>query len=288
MTRARVGLATSEDHPDLTPEDREVVEALAHRGIDAVPVVWSATPPEHVAQDLVVIRSCWDYHHRPEEFLAWADAVSARGVRVLNAPATLRRNAHKQYLLDLEAAGAAIVPTHLARRGDRTPLATIARAFGADSVVIKPAVSASSFHTARLDAREAGSEHTFRAAVEARDTLVQPFLETITRGELSLIFLGGRFSHAVIKRAKAGDFRVQEEYGGHTEPIAPSAALIEQAERVLNLFDAGTLYARMDGIEQDGRFILAEAELIEPYLFLGSSPGGIEGFAAALDEARRA
>ena len=287
MPRARVGLATSEDHPDLTPEDRAVVEALAVRSIDAAPLVWSTTPPERVEQELVVIRSCWDYHHRPQEFLAWADAVSARGVRVLNAPATLRRNAHKQYLLELEAAGAAIVPTHLARGGDGTPLATIAQAFGTDALVIKPAVSASSFHTARLDAREAGSEHTFRAAVEARDTLVQPFLDAITQGELSLIFLGGRFSHAVIKRAMTGDFRVQEEYGGSTEPLALSAALIEQAARVLNLFDAKTLYARMDGIEQDGRFVLAEAELIEPHLFLGSSPGGIERFAAAIDAARR-
>ena len=36
-------------------------------------------------------------------------------------------------------------------------------------------------------------------------------------GEWSLVFFAGRFSHAVLKRPAAGDFRVQAEHGGSTE-----------------------------------------------------------------------
>ncbi len=285
---ARVAFATSEDHPELTPDDQAVARALAARGIAAAAVVWSAVPPDRISHDLVVIRSCWDYHHRPGEFLAWVDALPARGVRVLNAPATLRRNAHKQYLLELAAAGAPVVPTELARAGTAITLAQIARAFSTSDVVIKPAVSASAFHTARVDARDAAGERLFRDAVQARDMLVQPFVGAITEGELSLIFLGGAYSHAVIKRARAGDFRVQEEYGGRTERIEPRPAVIDEAKKILEMFDSGTLYARMDGIDHDGRFVLAEAELIEPYLFLESSPGAVARFAGAIADKLKA
>ena len=282
MRRSSIGFATSEEHPELTPEDRAVREALAAREIDAQPLVWSATDPSRVAHDLVVIRSCWDYHHRPGEFLAWADALAARGVRVLNSPATLRRNAHKSYLVELANAGAVVIPTQLIRAGAGIELADVARALGSDAVVIKPAVSASSFHTTRLDVRDAHSEGVFRAAVAARDMLVQPFVDAITQGELSIVFLNGTFSHAVIKRARDGDFRVQEEYGGITTAITPPLSVIAQAESVLRMLDAGSLYARIDGIDAGGRFTLAEAELIEPYLFLSSSDGAVDRFAAAI------
>lgn len=282
MLTPRVAFATSEDHASLTPEDQAVAHALAARGIQVDPLVWSHADPATLSQALVIIRSCWDYHHRPDEFLAWVDALDARGMRVLNAPATLRRNAHKQYLVDLAEPGVAVVPTRCLRRGSRKGLADIARVLGSDALVMKPAISASSFHTARLDARDADSAHVFDDAVAARDTLVQPFVEAITRGELSLIFLGGVFSHAVIKRAKAGDFRVQEEYGGRTEIITLESSVIEQAARVLCHLDPDALYARIDGYDQDGRFILTEAELIEPHLFLSLSDGAVNRFADAI------
>lgn len=277
-----VGFATSEAHPELTPEDQAVSRALASRGIIASPIVWSVTPAATVTHTAVVIRSCWDYHHRPDEFLSWVDALHARGVRVLNPPATLRRNAHKQYLVGLQAAGAAVVPTHLAPAGTSASLSSIASTLHSRHVVIKPAVSASSFHTTRLDVDDAASEAVFRDAVTARDMLVQPFMPAIPEGELSLIFLGGTFSHAVIKRAKDGDFRVQEEYGGSTTPVTPAPSVIAQASSVLQMFDSGTAYARIDGIEQDGRFVLAEAELIEPHLFLIDAPGAVDRFATVI------
>ena len=47
-----------------------------------------------------------------------------------------------------------------------------------------------------------------------RSFIVQPYLPTIaTHGEYGLFYLGGQLSHAMRKLPKAGDFRIQEEYG---------------------------------------------------------------------------
>jgi len=99
---------------------------------------------------------------------------------------------------------------------------------------------------------------------------VQPYLaEVRAPGEWSLLFYGGRYSHAVLKRPAAGDFRVQWEFGGSAVTAAPPARLVGDAERVLQLAPGKALYARVDGVEGGGSLILTELELIEPHLFLG-------------------
>ena len=96
------------------------------------------------------------------------------------------------------------------------------------------------------------------------------------------MFFDGEYSHAVLKKPAAGDFRVQEELGGHGEPREPSPAIVEQARRVLSHVAGPLLYARVDGIERDGGFVLMELEINEPFLYIGSSSGAAERFADAI------
>ena len=56
------------------------------------------------------------------------------------------------------------------------------------------------------------------------DALVQAFEPSVRDGERSLIFLGGRYSHAVRKVPAAGDFRVQTRYGASNLPHLATAA----------------------------------------------------------------
>jgi uncharacterized protein YbjT (DUF2867 family) len=97
-----------------------------------------------------------------------------------------------------------------------------------------------------------------------------------------LVFLDGAFSHAVVKRPKAGDFRVQSHYGGEERATVAPPALIAAAEAVVRAAAAECLYARVDGCVLDGRFHLMELELLEPLLFLGEHPGAAERLADAL------
>ena len=100
--------------------------------------------------------------------------------------------------------------------------------------------------------------------------MVQQFVPEILRaGEWSLVFIGGKYSHSVIKRPAPGDFRVQREFGGDAVSAEPAASTVAAGECLLDALPERPLYARVDGIECDGRFVLMEVELIEPVLFLG-------------------
>lgn len=278
----RVGFVTSEELRDLTPDDRSVIPVLAARGVKVVPVVWTEPLPPKL--DALVLRSTWDYHLRLPEFLAWVDAVDASAIALLNPPPTIRWNVDKRYLLELEARGVPIVPTHHAARGSGLGLPSLLRGAGWTEAVVKPSVSGGAFETWRAGRSEADAVR-FARQLEAMDCLVQPFVpELVSEGEWSLLFFRGRYSHAVLKRPEGGDFRVQEEFGGVVAPAEAPPGVVEAASRALETSAQQTLYARVDGVVRNGRLEVMELELVEPTLFLASSPGAAERFAAAVVE----
>ncbi|PYP05101.1 MAG: hypothetical protein DMD57_04710 [Gemmatimonadetes bacterium] len=175
------------------------------------------------------------------------------------------------YLRDLAARGVPIVPTRWLARGRRVDLARLLRDERWSDVVVKPAVSASATDTWRTSAATAGVDQSrLEELLRAGDVMVQPFIDEVRDpGEWSIIFLGGRFSHAVRKRPAAADYRVQWEFGGTAAPMAPPARLVADAAAVMAALPGHPLYARVDGVERDGRLMLMELELIEPHLFLG-------------------
>lgn len=256
-----IALVTWRGLPDLAADDRLLQQALLRRGADARAVVWDDAGVDWRAFDAIVVRSTWDYHKRVDEFRAWLDRMD--GLPLWNPPEVLRRNIHKSYLLDLEAEGVPIVPTILVRRGEPMP------PLPWEDVIVKPAVSATAYGIVR------------GAAQPDCDVLVQPFVpEIVDDGELSFVFLGKAFSHAVLKRPRGGDFRVQNDFGGSATRVDASPELIAQAERVAATLGERWLYARVDGIVRDGRLLLMELEATEPSLFLDEAAA--ERFADAL------
>jgi hypothetical protein len=105
-------------------------------------------------------------------------------------------------------------------------------------------------------------------------------------GEWSLVFLGGEYSHAVLKRPAAGDFRVQEEFGGTSTMAEAPRSLRESAAQVLTAVEHPWLYARVDGVRgDDGRLLLMELEMLEPLLFLAHHREAPARFAEAIRNA---
>lgn len=282
---ARVAFVTSEAYATLSADDRLAVDALGSIGIAVEAAVWTDASVRWGDFDLVVIRSAWDYHRRAEEFGGWLDRMDAGAIPLWNPAGLVRWNADKaSYLREVEDAGIPVVPTECVARGRPLELAAILERRGWDEVVVKPAVSASAWGTWRAS-RGTAAEADARAAEMLRggSLLVQPFVpEIATAGEWSMIFLGGRFSHAVLKRPAAGDFRVQSDHGGSAEAASPPPHLVAAAERALSAVRAPWLYARVDGVESAGRFLLMELEMIEPSLFLAHSPDAPRSFADAI------
>lgn len=281
---SRIALATYDRAPGLAPDDRLLIPALERLGIRAEPSIWSDRSIHWRDFDAVIIRSCWDYHVRFGQFEAWLDALQVDSVPLWNPASMVRWNADKRYLLDLAGRGVATIPTMIAMRGHADAVESLAAAEGWTRFVIKPAISASGYETFAL---RMPLDDTSRAAI-ARvaglgTVLVQPFADEIARsGELSFTFFDGAFSHATIKRARPGEFRVQTEHGGTVDSIGVEPALIEQAAAVVRSLDEPPLYARVDGITRGAAFLLMELELIEPNVFMSYSENAAERFARAI------
>jgi glutathione synthase/RimK-type ligase-like ATP-grasp enzyme len=277
----RIALATYAAFPDLPPDDQIFQRALERRGAQVLPVLWDART-DWSTYHVVVVRSCWDYHLRHAEFLTWIGRVERAGAVLHNAPSILRWNSDKRYLRDLEQAGVDVVHTRWVGESAESPtLAAVLAEEGWDEVVIKPAVSASATDTWRIArAQVADWEDRFRGMVRRGPALIQPFVAEVTReGEWSLVFIGGEFSHAVLKRPAPGDFRVQAELGGSQRLVEPDPALIRAAAGVLSRAPGKTSYARVDGCVVNGHFRVMELELLEPTLYFTDGPTAAESLA---------
>jgi glutathione synthase/RimK-type ligase-like ATP-grasp enzyme len=278
----QVAFVTYRGLPALSGPDRLAADALAAAGVQVTPACWDDESVRWTDFDAVVVRSTWDYWTRADEFGAWIDARGLDGTALWNPAPLLRWNMDKAYLLDLEAAGIPIVPTAWARRGQS--LAGVLAQRGWDRAVVKPCVSGSGAGTWVVQgAPTAAQESALARTVAAGGAMVQPFVaQVVDPGEWSLVFLGGRFSHAVVKRPARGEFRVQIEHGGSADAAVPPPHLVEAAQRVLAAVQHPWLYARVDGCEVDGRFLLMELEMLEPSLFLDRHPAAARRFAAAI------
>jgi glutathione synthase/RimK-type ligase-like ATP-grasp enzyme len=267
----------------LAPDDRELIPALDRAGIDAIPTVWSRDR-EWDLFDAVVIRSCWDYHRRVGEFLAWLDRLTVDRIPTWNTLNLIRWNSDKRYLLDLARDGIATVPTVVLSGASVEDVVDAALSRGWPRFVVKPAISASGFEThalrVPLDAEEL---EVVSRAIAVGDVLVQPFVDEVEReGEYSFTFIDGTPSHTTIKRAAHGEFRVQTEYGGSVTRVDAPGHFVTQAAAAVEGLPETPLYARVDGVVRGDTLVVTELELIEPNLFLEHQVGATDRLARAI------
>ena len=200
MTRPRIAVATCAQARGLDEDEPLLLDALARHGLPGEPVDWHDPGADWSSYELVVVRSTWDYHERPGDFVAWADAVE-RVTLLANPAHVLRWNTDKTYLRDLAAAGVPVVPTVFASPGDPVPVVD-------GPVVVKPVVSAGSRDTVRHDdgGSVAARAHSLRLLDAGRSVMVQPYLHDVDEaGETALVHIGGRPSHAMRKGGHQGE-----------------------------------------------------------------------------------
>jgi glutathione synthase/RimK-type ligase-like ATP-grasp enzyme len=273
---------------DRDPEgaiDAALHAALAARGIEPERPRWNDPGIDWSDYDLAVVRTPWDYTEDREAFVAWAQQVATR-VRLENPADVLRWNTHKSYLIELEERGVPIVPTAWLGQGARVDLAALCAARGWGEVVVKPTVAAGSDGLLRVTAGDA-DQPDVRAHVDALlakgDAMVQPFRSRIREGELSLVAIEGRVTHAVRKLPADGDYRVQGRFGGHYAPEVMSGEVVALAEWIVASVGTPLLFARVDLVlADDGTLELGELEATEPDLYLEHSEQGTEALVDAI------
>lgn len=277
----RLAIATSVAEPEVHADDTHLAASLRGFGVETTACIWNDPTVDWTKFDAVLIRSIWDYFKHYANFKQW---LAQLPIPTINNTDLLLWNSDKRYLIELEKHGIPIIPTQVASASQLQ--ATLATMTGRE-VVIKPTVSGTAWHTVRGVAGAPEFDRVVAQLPAEFDYLVQPYVpEIASDGEWSLLFFDGEYSHAVIKRPKAGDYRVQSDYGGVSLAAEPGADLIASAARVLEAAAAighpDVAYARIDGVISQGRFLLMELEMIEPFLHLGNRADASERFAANL------
>ncbi len=245
-------------------------QGFAPHGLTLDAVRWSDPAIDWSRYAAVMVNCAWDYQDDHEKFLRTLDAITGLGVPVLNSPDTVRWNIRKTYLREMEKRGIAIIPTLWPEAPTAPDIREAMAAFGANDVVLKRQVGAG----ARSQVRYTKDDIPASGRVLDRPGMIQPFVPSIaTEGEYSFLFVDGEFSHALVKRAAEGDYRIQEAYGGKSSTIDPSPADRRQASAVLEAIDETPLYARVDMVRGlDGSLLLMELEVIEPDLYVKDGP----------------
>jgi glutathione synthase/RimK-type ligase-like ATP-grasp enzyme len=268
---------------NILQDDGLLQAALAELGLSSQRVDWADPRIDWSEFRCAVFRTTWDYFDRFAEFCEWFRRAEQQ-VPFCNVPSTIWWNLDKHYLADLERNDIPIVPSHFLERGCVVDLAQLLKNQAWDHAVIKPCVSGAARHTYRLDASNAEQlTQTIGPLLREEAFLVQPFQQSITAGEDTLMVFDGRYTHAVRKIPKAGDFRVQDDHGGTVHELTPTAEQIELAQRAMAVCQPLPVYGRVDLVrDNQGRWAVMEMELIEPELWIRFHPKSARAFAKGL------
>ena len=269
---------------NILEDDGLLQKELEGQGISSVRVDWARKDMDWSQYKCVVFRTTWDYFDRFEEFSQWLDDVSKQ-TKLCNPYSMIKWNMDKHYLKDLGSKGIPVTPSRFVEKGSTVNIEDEILKSGWHELVIKPCVSGAARHTYRVNKLNAKAiETVVNKLLKYESFVYQPFLESVlTQGEDTLMLFDGKFSHAIRKLAKPGDFRVQDDHGGTVHDYQPDAEQIEFAEKAMAVCSTLPSYGRVDMVrDNQGKLALMELEMIEPELWLRKHPPSAKLFAESI------
>ncbi len=263
-------------------DDELACEPLNSLGWDVSFASWRDVSVDWNDFEAVIIRTTWDYHDAPADFLSLLKRIDDSAARLENPFDLVEWNLDKLYLRVLETSGVRIVKTVWPRSAVSPDcFRRWQDVLRSNEIVLKPTVSATAKDTFRLASYRSDLSKVFAG----RNFMVQPFVQSvISDGEYSLFYFAGEYSHAIVKRPAIGDFRVQEEHGGIITSIKADKEMTETASSIMQTLPLMPLYARVDLVrDAAGELALMELELIEPSLYFRTDESAASRFARAFD-----
>ena len=262
-------------------EDKLLTNALIKQGLSSKIVAWDDKEFDWTSTKSIVIREIWDYHERFEEFMNWVKETRKKTLFINDIDQVIW-NIDKHYLSDLKEKDINIPESVFIDKGSKVSLKELHLTNNWDKTVFKPTVSAGSRNTIKITPENINeNEELFAKIVSEEDMMIQPFLHNIeTKGEITLVMFGGKFSHAILKKAKKGDFRVQDDFGGTVHDYSPTQEEINWATETVNKLTPVPTYARIDAVwDNNENLAVTEIEMIEPELWFRKSEGSADMFA---------
>lgn len=250
---------TSSDMMQLPPGEMNSVEDLISVGFNIQITNWRRLNLEGVkTDDLIILRSTWDYQQYLSEFISFLNSIKQLQLHCINDVDTMIWNLNKRYMLQFMEMELNVIPTF-----EDSEIEICLQKFPiANQFIAKPIYSAGARGLKKLSRKEL-------RFTNLKNHIIQPFFESIiSNGEWSLIYYNGEYSHAILKKAKIGDFRVQHDYGGTYQRIEVDESWKELGKTYLNVLPQKPIFARVDLILYNDNPHLIELELVEPELFL--------------------
>ena len=254
---------------NVLKEDRLVMDGVEKLNLRTIKKDWNDTNFNWSSTKSAIFRSTWDYFDQFSNFRNWLELVKEQ-CYLINPYEQINWNLDKHYLLDLQKLDLPIVESVFVSKKTQLNLETISKSKNWKDIVIKPTISGAARHTYHLKNDEIKKfQDKWLSLTNNEDFMVQEFQKNIlSSGEIAVMLFGGEYSHSVLKKAKKGDFRVQDDFGGSVEIINPSLEIIELAEKTVKSLKTMPLYARVDIIFDNGSNpVISELELIEPELW---------------------
>jgi len=261
--------AINEYIQNVLTEDELLTRALEEKGLRVARTHWDDETFDWENTPFALFRATWDYFNRFAEFHRWLNKRSQQ-IQLINSHATILWSMDKHYLRDLQMQGINIPPTLFIEKNCRTSLTKLMNQVSWKRAILKPAISGAARHTYLVEASSLeDQEAIFQELIGSEAMLLQEYQEQITtKGEVSFMVFDGQFSHAVLKKAKAGVFRVQDDFGGTLHPYSASQEEKDFVEQVIAHCKELPVYARVDVMwDNQDRLCLSELELIEPELW---------------------
>ena len=266
-------------------EDELVINALKEKNLSVVKKDWNDSIFEWETTRSILFRSTWDYFDKFELFKKWFNKTKNKCL-MINSTETIEWNIDKHYLLDLQEHQIPIPNSEFIKRGSSIDLSLLMQKKNWNEIVVKPTISGAAKNTYRLKEEEIIQfGPTWEKLIYKEDFIVQEFQNNvITEGEVAMIVIGGKFTHAVLKKAKEGDFRVQDDFGGSIAIYNPSEEMVKLAEKCTRILTPIPSYARVDIIWDNLRELaVSELELIEPELWFRLNPNAAQKLAHHVD-----
>jgi glutathione synthase/RimK-type ligase-like ATP-grasp enzyme len=279
--QVKVAILTCRGLKEYKCDDRGVIDAFKQLGVLAEHVTWNSDPQPNWGQyKAALVRSTWDYSQpgQTKKFLEVLSTIEKSNVVLFNSLQIIKMNSDKRYLQLFSARGVPCIETEWVSRTSLDEVPLIMQKKGWAECVIKPSISGGGANTHRITSTKLDAFIVGCKAVAVAEWMLQPFVKSVvTEGEYSVLIIGGRAFKVVKQSPKEGNFLVQFLHGGKvTRFQTPPKDVMESGQEIFNLIcekvpESGfkdSLIVRIDIVRgSDGKFILGEAEAIEPYTF---------------------
>ena len=278
-------LKTNNYISNVLREDEWVINALKEKNLSVVKKDWNDSIFDWETTRSILFRSTWDYFDKFELFKKWFNKTKNKCL-MINSTETIEWNIDKHYLLDLQEHQIPIPNSEFIKRGSSIDLSLLMQKKNWNEIVVKPTISGAAKNTYRLKKEEIIQfGPTWEKLIYKEDFIVQEFQNNvISEGEVAMIVIGGKFTHAVLKKAKEGDFRVQDDFGGSIAIYNPNEEMVKLAEKCTRILTPIPSYARVDIIWDNLRELaVSELELIEPELWFRLNPNAAQKLAHHVD-----